>query len=83
MNVKFKKVVKSRWLKYLSCYDLWGTRYIFLVSVIQTLMCSDDSSSVSVDVNCDIDCVLNAGGQHMVRTSANKDAIIEAVAREL
>jgi len=45
-------------------------------------MCFDDSSSVGVDVNCDIDCVLNAGRERMIRASANEDAIIEAVARE-
>jgi hypothetical protein len=45
-------------------------------------MCFNGSSNVSVDVNCNIDCVLNAGRQRMVRTSANKDAIIEAVERQ-
>jgi hypothetical protein len=66
----------------LNCYDIWRTRYIFLVSVIQTLLCFGESSSVGVDVNCYIDSVLNAGRQLIVRTSANEDAIIEAVARE-
>jgi hypothetical protein len=60
-----------------------NTRYVILVDVIQTLLCFDDQSSVSVRQKSakPMECV-NAGRQRTVRTQGNEDTIVAAVERE-